>query len=194
MDRKRGAKEFTKLAGKHGMKKATSVTALFMADDMRTRYEYASTTAEDDAGCEPKKKRRTGQSWVQWAGGCSEEFHVFVMEEIQLPERERLFLKFPGYDSTCMPFIPAVPLPSLGAVCDGQYPSSLRPLVTPDVKKQILQSVFEVSLLGDGVPIQVAAPAISNTGEKVLLAAALMFDSVLMCHVWKPQRFMSNRI
>ena len=55
-------------------------------------------------------------------------------------------MKTPGYDTTAMPFIPNVPLNTPQA-------GNVRPLVAPQVKKDVLAGTETVSLLGDGPEI-----------------------------------------
>ena len=150
--------EIKKLTSKHAFEKDQILTVIYTATDMKSRYDSGSepTKEEEEASQQnPCKKRKVVQkpnedtkkvSWLNWANGPSEEIHFYTKAYIAQPERERLTLKTPGYDTTAMPFIPNVPLNTPQA-------GNVRPLVAPQVKKDVLAGMETVSLLGDGPEI-----------------------------------------
>ena len=150
--------EIKKLTSKHAFEKDQILTVIYTATDMKSRYDSGSepTKKEEEASQQnPCKKRMVVQkpnedtkkvSWLNWANGPSEDIHFYAKAYIAQPERERLTLKTPGYDTTAMPFIPNVPLNTPQA-------GNVRPLVAPQVKKDVLAGMETVSLLGDGPEI-----------------------------------------
>ncbi len=77
------------------------------------------------------------------------------------PDRPRLHVKTPGFDSTAMPMVP-VPLPTM---VDG----NIRPLVSMAIKTEIFREQSLVALTGDAPSVPVAIEDLGDSEEKVPL-------------------------
>ena len=139
--------EIKKLTSKLGFEKDQFLTLIYTATDMKSRYD---SYPEEESLCKKRKviqnENTKKASWLNWANGPSEDVHFYAKAFIAQPERERSTLKTAGYDTTAMPIITNVPLNTPQA-------GNVRPLVAPQVKKDVLAGMETVSLLGDGPEI-----------------------------------------